>query len=139
MLVRMDDPSPLVHTTLSPPISEQIAIWQLHQPFPLRFGQSELTYVYEHVLLAVPRRGPENEPRADDDHDARVGQEPRRHEERLERWDRRCCLLARAVHRNHNGANHTERTANLAEEGQSLFKEDGGEDCAVRRPTRKRE
>ena len=137
MDVRMDAPRPDVQTTEIPPIKEQMKTWAtqgdaaLHQPEDIvgrRLGRTFLTHIDEHIPLAVARRSPEDETKADDGDDAEPTQEQGVDERLEELWDGGCSRRRWAVERNDDGANDAQGAADLAEEGEFFLEEDGGED-----------
>ena len=140
MEVRMEAPRPDVQTTEIPPIKEQMKTWAtqgdmiLHQPediFRRRLGRTFRTHIDEHILLAVARRSPEDETQADDRDDAEPTQEQGVDERLEELWDGGRSGFRWSVERNDDGANDAQGAADLAEEGEFLLEEDGGEDCTA--------
>lgn len=79
---------------------------------------------------SLTRHHEEDEDEGRDDDDGAVDQEARREEELLELFDGGHGLLFRTVERDHGGADDAQEAADLAEEGERLFEEDGGQDGA---------
>jgi hypothetical protein len=88
--------------------------------------------VDEHVFLAELGGDKEDEHEGADDDDRAKDKEAGGEEEALELLDGRDRLLGGAVQGDDGGSDDAEEAAQLAEERQALFEEDGGEDGAGR-------